>query len=57
MEEKLVNILNEMADYLSVSQMKKLQEVLIRNFEKGDAQKEQISNTDYLKMFIETNEE
>ena len=53
MEEKLVNILNEMADYLSVSQMKKLQEVLIRNFEKGEAQKEQISNSEYLKMFID----
>ena len=53
MEEKLVNILNEMADYLSVSQMKKLQEVLISNFEKGYAQKEQISNSEYLKMFID----
>lgn len=29
------------------------QEVLIRNFEKGDAKKEQIPNTDYLKMFID----
>ena len=28
MEEKLVKILNEMAVYLSISQMKKLQEVL-----------------------------
>ena len=28
MEEKLVNILNEMAEYLNVSQMKKLQEVI-----------------------------
>lgn len=53
MEERLVDILNEMADYLTISQMKKLQEVLIRNFEKGDAQKEQIPNTDYLKMFID----
>ena len=26
MEEKLVKILNEMAEYLSISQMKKLQE-------------------------------
>lgn len=34
MEEKLVNILNEMAEYLNISQMKKLQEVLLRNFQK-----------------------
>ena len=31
MEEKLVSILNEMAEYLSISQMKKLQEVLLKN--------------------------
>ena len=29
MEEKLVNILNAMAEYLSIPQMKKLQEVLL----------------------------
>ncbi len=29
MEEKIVLIINEMADYLNVSQMKKLQEVLL----------------------------
>lgn len=28
MEEKIVKIINEMADYLNISQMKKLQEVL-----------------------------
>lgn len=31
MEEKLVNILNQMAEYLNISQMKKLQEVLLKN--------------------------
>lgn len=30
MEERLVNILNEMAEYLSIAQMKKLQEVLLK---------------------------
>lgn len=45
MEEKMVNILNEMADYLSIAQMKKLQEVLLRNFEdKGEIKKGQVSN-------------
>ena len=29
MDEKLVNILNAMAEYLSIAQMKKLQEVLL----------------------------
>lgn len=54
MEEKMVNILNEMADYLSIAQMKKLQEVLLRNFEdKGEIQKGQVSNEDYLRMFVD----
>ena len=30
MEEKLVNIMNEMAEYLNISQLKKLQEVLLK---------------------------
>ena len=32
MQEKIVNIINEMAEYLSIPQMKKLQEVLLRQF-------------------------
>lgn len=53
MEEKLVNILNEMADVLSISQMKKLQEVLIRNLSESSVQKESISNDEYLQLFID----
>lgn len=53
MEEKLVNILNEMSEYLSVSQMKKLQEVLLKNFAENEAQKETISNDEYLKLFLD----
>ncbi len=30
MEEKIVLVINRMADYLNVSQMKKLQEVLLQ---------------------------
>ena len=52
MEEKLVNILNEMADYLSISQMKKLQEVLLKNLHETERSKSDISNYDYLEMFI-----
>lgn len=49
MEEKLVNILNEMAEYLSVPQMKKLQEVLLKNLSGTMAQKENIENAEYLR--------
>lgn len=53
MEEKLVLILNEMAEYLSVSQMKKLQEVLIRILSEEEARKKQISNDEYLRLFLD----
>lgn len=53
MEEKLIKIINEMADYLNIAQMKKLQEVLIKNLSDARPEKEQISNQEYLKMFIE----
>ena len=53
MEEKLVNILNEMAEYLSVPQMKKLQEVLLDNLSNTSAQKENIENSEYLKLFLD----
>lgn len=52
MEEKLVNILNEMAEYLSISQMKKLQEVLLKNMKEQEENISERSNYDYLKMFI-----
>ena len=48
MEEKLVKIINEMADYLNIAQMKKLQEVLIKNLSDARQEKEQISNQEYL---------
>ena len=53
MEEKIVTVLNEMAEYLSVSQMKKLQEVILRNFSEKEAEKKEISNDDFLKMFLD----
>ena len=52
MEEKLVNILNEMAEFLNVSQLKKLQEVLLSQLAENALQKETISNSEYLKMFL-----
>ncbi|MDX8417563.1 MAG: site-specific tyrosine recombinase/integron integrase [Absicoccus sp.] len=53
MEEKLVKILNEMAEYLSVPQMKKLQEVLLENLTEETIQKENIENSEYLKFFLD----
>ncbi len=53
MEEKIVTILNEMAEYLNVSQMKKLQEVILRAFAENEPEKTEISNADYLKMFLD----
>lgn len=53
MQEKIVSVLNEMAEYLSISQMKKLQEVIIRNFAENEAERIEISNEEFLKMFLD----
>lgn len=53
MEEKVVKIINEMAEYLNVSQMKKLQEVLLSVFSKNEPEKAEISNEEYLQLFLE----
>lgn len=53
MEEKLVNILNEMAEVLSIAQMKKLQEVLLRNLSEAALPDESTSNLEYLQLFID----
>ena len=53
MEEKIVNIINQMAEYLNVSQMKKLQEVLLHTFSESEAKREEIENREYLQLFLE----
>lgn len=53
MEEKLVKIINEMAEHLSIAQMKKLQEVLIKNLCDSEPEKTEISNYDYLQLFLD----
>lgn len=53
MEEKIVKVLNEMSEYLSVAQMKKLQEVIIGAFAENQPDKVDISNEDFLKLFLE----
>lgn len=53
MEEKVVKIINEMAEYLNVSQMKKLQEVLLQTFSEEESEKMEISNQEYLQLFLD----
>ena len=53
MEEKVVKIINEMAEYLNVSQMKKLQEVLLKTFSEHESEKTEISNQEYLQLFLD----
>lgn len=52
MEEKIVAVLNEMSEYLSIAQMKKLQEVIIKTFAENEAVKTDIANDEFLKMFL-----
>ena len=42
-----------MADYLNISQMKKLQETLLKHLAENEAKTEEIPNVEYLKMFID----
>lgn len=53
MEEKIVSVLNEMSEYLSVAQMKKLQEVIIKTFSENEASKVDISNSEFLEIFLD----
>lgn len=53
MEEKMVNIMNEMAEYLNISQLKKLQEVLLNHLADNAPRKETIANDEYLKLFLD----
>lgn len=53
MEEKVVKIINEMAEYLNVSQMKKLQEVLLKTFSEHEVSKAEVSNGEYLQLFLD----
>ena len=52
MEEKIVLVLNEMSEYLSIAQMKRLQEGIIKTFAENEASKKDIPNDEFLKMFL-----
>lgn len=53
MEEKVAIILNEMSECLSISQMRKLQEVMLKTFTAKTEKIRQISNDDFLTMFLD----
>ncbi len=52
MEEKIVSIINEMAEYLNIDQLKKLQEVILKNLSENAPDKDVISNEEYLQRFL-----
>lgn len=52
-DEKIVLILNEMSEYLSVSQLKKLQEVVLKVCTDAEAKKNTLDNSEYLKLFLD----
>lgn len=52
MKEIVFEILNDMAEELSVMQLKKLQEVLLKRLQEQDEQVEPARNDEYLEMFI-----
>lgn len=52
MKEIIFAILNDMAEDLTVAQLKKLQEVLLTRFSENESQPEPARNEDYLEMFI-----
>ena len=53
MEEKIVAVVNEMAEVLNVAQLKKLQEVLLKNFNENTKVEQPITNSEYLRLFID----
>ena len=53
MEDKIVNVINEMAEVLSIAQLRKLQEVMIKHLSENVASKESITNREYLRLFLE----
>lgn len=53
MNEKFIEIINDMADVLNAAQLKRLQEVLLKRLVKDEPEKKKISNQEYLTKFLE----
>ena len=52
MNEKIATVLNEMSAYLSIAQMKKLQEVIEKTFSENELCHQNISNEEFMEMFL-----
>lgn len=52
MNEKIATVLNEMSAYLSIAQMKKLQEVIVKTFSENELCHQNISNEEFMEMFL-----
>ena len=52
MKEMVFEFLNDMAEVLTVAQLKKLQEVLLRRFSAQEEQPEPARNEEYMEMFL-----
>lgn len=52
MEEKIVVIINAMADVLSAAQLRKLQEVLIKELSTNEIEPSSTTNEEYMQMFL-----
>ena len=44
MNEKIATVLNEMSAYLSIAQMKKLQEVIVKTFSENEICRQNVSD-------------
>lgn len=52
MKDYIYNVLNDMSEKLSIAQLKRLQEVLIKRSEDKENQSQTVDNYEYLNMFI-----
>ena len=52
MKEYIINVLNDMSEELSIAQLKKLQEILIKWLEEKESPHKSVDNYEYLSMFI-----
>ena len=53
MEEKIVLVINEMAECLNIAQLKKLQETMLKYFNENTIKEKSIANNEYLTLFLE----
>lgn len=49
----IYDVLNEMSEYLTIAQLKKLQDVMLGYLDKQETEQEPASNAEYLQMFID----